>query len=1376
MDRGDTLSRIAGSRTLRYVVLAIGALGAGFIALVLVALAALQFGPVRANLGEQLIAMLGEGDGVTVEVGSYEGVWPISLGVRDLTVRDGETVIATVENLSISWAPFDLLGGTLHITEVRTGAVELLALPEGSDTEEEDDAGGPLIPELPVAVQLDSLAMPDVRIAPGVAGPGEVQLEVNGQGSLASGTATLDLQARRLDGGNFSADAAIAFAPADNTVTLNIDLVDGAPGAPGLIAGLTGDMALETVRVKATSEGPAAAWRGSLEASTTGYGRVTAAADGDWREEGALAFDIDAEPGEALGDVPSPVTLDGILTRTGEAYTFEGLNVAAGDMTFAGRLTVEDPMGAPTVALSGDVGGLPMPDDAGGAVPETLRVDLDASADAALETIDVPSLTVSAPGQLITFEGVVGLGAEELSGTLSATVDDVAAYAEMAGVDAAGALDLEAEIVNFAFSGAADASLDATFRPTTLPDPALAPLIGEALRVTAELDAADFDATRIENLSIVPSSGAFTADARGQVSPGRADLTVNLASDNLAAFSELAGTDLAGATRATVRLTGPFDALTADADVTLSEARVSGTQVDGTAKATIDLGGMPTGPVTFEGRVAGAPADLSLRLAAENGDTLIEEIEAALLGITATGSARIASNGAVAANIDGNVSSLEPVGRFAGTPLGGTGTFTLTSRPTDGGPALKAVADLENFEAAGVTARTLDVTADVAPDGGLNATAKLKEVVAGSASIRDLTANVTGRTDKFDVALDAQGVATYEDARGDGSLAVMASYAGAQERVTVSRIEGRISGLPVRLASPVTADLSNGVAAGPLTLNVGRGSIEMQVAQTANSLEGNVGLDRFPIRFIAAVIGQPGQFAGTVSGTSSIDVTGSRGSSTTDITISPRVPGSDGDAPQINVSSRWDGTTLDATVTFDAPGAEDLRLTAQLPVRARGGMPVVADDARLEARAEGRVDLQEVWPLVPVEGHRLAGLMAVDLRASGPLDDLVMDGTASLDDALYENYESGLLLSPLNADLTARPAGGTVEVTAGDGGSGRLTGSGTLDMSDDAANRLDVTLSLSSFKVLRREELDATAGGEIKVVWPQPAGEEPSPLSVEGDVTVEQLEARIPDQLPSDVKTLDVTRVSADGTPIDAPEEEDEASGPAAIELDVAIRIPNQAFVRGRGLESEWQGNLALKGDVREPQVTGQVSVVRGTFEFFGKTFDLEGGRIDFTGGREIDPYLDVRANYEGDDFTAVINVTGPSSDPSINLSSVPSLPQEEIMSRILFGTGTGQLTALQAVELAQATASLTGLGGGGGGVLDALRSSLGVDVLSVGGEGVEVGSYVSQGVYVGVSQGLEAGSGEVSVEVELTDDISVESEVGSQGGTSVGVNWQRDY
>ena len=76
------------------------------------------------------------------------------------------------------------------------------------------------------------------------------------------------------------------------------------------------------------------------------------------------------------------------------------------------------------------------------------------------------------------------------------------------------------------------------------------------------------------------------------------------------------------------------------------------------------------------------------------------------------------------------------------------------------------------------------------------------------------------------------------------------------------------------------------------------------------------------------------------------------------------------------------------------------------------------------------------------------------------------------------------------------------------------------------------------------------------------------------------------------------------------------------------------------------------------------------------------------------------------------------------------------------------------------------------------------VDVLRVesSGEGeeattaVKAGKYVTEDVYVGVTQGATAEAGGVEVEIEVTPNISIETENRSDGQSNVGVRFKRDY
>jgi translocation and assembly module TamB len=83
---------------------------------------------------------------------------------------------------------------------------------------------------------------------------------------------------------------------------------------------------------------------------------------------------------------------------------------------------------------------------------------------------------------------------------------------------------------------------------------------------------------------------------------------------------------------------------------------------------------------------------------------------------------------------------------------------------------------------------------------------------------------------------------------------------------------------------------------------------------------------------------------------------------------------------------------------------------------------------------------------------------------------------------------------------------------------------------------------------------------------------------------------------------------------------------------------------------------------------------------------------------------------------------------------------------------------------------------------LDSVRNSLGLDTLKFSnddeqtGPGVEAGRYIADGVYLGVEQGLGEGSSNATIEVEVTPNITIESDIGSDSQSRLGINMEWDY
>ena len=122
--------RALGAKLLRVGLIGAGSLVALAVIVALVAFIVLQITPVREAIGARVIALLGEGDGLTIEIEGYDGIWPVQLGIEKLTVRDGGVLVAEAHDVDVSWSPWALLGGTVHVRNFQVARLDLLALPQ----------------------------------------------------------------------------------------------------------------------------------------------------------------------------------------------------------------------------------------------------------------------------------------------------------------------------------------------------------------------------------------------------------------------------------------------------------------------------------------------------------------------------------------------------------------------------------------------------------------------------------------------------------------------------------------------------------------------------------------------------------------------------------------------------------------------------------------------------------------------------------------------------------------------------------------------------------------------------------------------------------------------------------------------------------------------------------------------------------------------------------------------------------------------------------------------------------------------------------------------------------------------------------------------
>ncbi|MGQ3031250.1 MAG: translocation/assembly module TamB domain-containing protein, partial [Ferrovibrionaceae bacterium] len=374
----------------------------------------------------------------------------------------------------------------------------------------------------------------------------------------------------------------------------------------------------------------------------------------------------------------------------------------------------------------------------------------------------------------------------------------------------------------------------------------------------------------------------------------------------------------------------------------------------------------------------------------------------------------------------------------------------------------------------------------------------------------------------------------------------------------------------------------------------------------------------------------------------------------------------------------------------------------------------------------------------------------------------------------YLNQRFGTQLLNINVELAGD--GDALRLTRFEGtdaNSGRISAEGRVDLKNKPAPALDLRARLQQFQLAASDAMRATSNAEIRV-----GGTVAAP-SLFARIQIPRAQFLIPDRLPPSVVNLEVEEIdSRKPAGSQARAEAPKKSPPLVVQLDVQLDVPGQTFVRGRGLDSEWRGSINVTGTSAAPVLRADIEAVQGTVQLLGTSFTLQRGEISFPSGLSADPYLDILAQHRAADIVAQVLLQGSPLSPRLTLTSQPELPQDQVLSRVLFGKSPGSITAAQGVQLAYAVRTLTT---GGPGLIDRLRESTGLDRLDLGGSDpaggptVSGGKYIADGVFVGVEQGAKANSTRATVEIEVLPSVTARSAVGGSSSL-VGVDWQYDY
>lgn len=912
-------------------------------------------------------------------------------------------------------------------------------------------------------------------------------------------------------------------------------------------------------------------------------------------------------------------------------------------------------------------------------------------------------------------------------------------------------------------------------------------------------------------------SGEVSVEADGSVTPvnGRFDVTASVRSNDLVLDQEQADALIAGSASVDLRARRDAEGITIDRaqiETPHASADVSGkiassgsaltgeAEVDDVARVLVDVSG---------------PASVSLD-ASQGEEGWVFDIDGSGAGVAlnAKGTVRdVLSAPAGQADLDLTVADLEPFSPLAGRDLDGAIALTGTASGDLGqrdvtvdldGTLTDIVVGIARVDALLAGRTSLSVKADVTADAFLLETLTVRNTaldLSGSGRLDGALATASGEVNLTanlrDLALidpRAEGAAnlsarleaengtwTYDldatapelSVSSDGTITDLTETARVEGTLTADARDlsrfAPLAGIP--LAGSVNAsgsfsgtqdlaELAVDLAASGDSLSIGQGDVDQllagpfSIALDASRQDGAIEITTANLDFAQVDLtasGQVSQTSGDISFKADLANLG---------LFLPNVPG----AATVEGQVSRDGSDR-LTVRANGTGPDGITLALN------GGL--AADFSTVDLNATGAAPLGLANRFIaPITG---TGTIGFDVAVNGPPALSSVSGTLNVGNGTVVIPQVPMVLEGLTAEVALGGSQANLNVRTALRDGGRISISGPIDLAAPFNGAIEVRLDGAT---LTDSSLYRTVlTGDITMNGPLTGG-----ANIAGTINVGETLIRL-DAAGGGVAGLPTVdhrglppavRQTLERAGLITEEGAEVASEPGvAYPLSVRINAP-LVELRGLGVNANLGGSLDVGGTTTNVVPVGQIGLIRGTLDLFGRRLILTEADVTLAGS--LDPFVNIVATNDrrsSDDAEAFAIIRGPISDPEITFESNPQLPEDEVLARLLFGTSIENISPLQAAQIA-ATVS------GSGNILGGVQQGLGLDDLSLttddsGATALTAGTYLTDTIYADVTSRSD-GETEFRLNLDLTDSITVTGKSDNTGESGVGIFFKRDY
>ncbi|MEO1109225.1 MAG: translocation/assembly module TamB domain-containing protein [Pseudomonadota bacterium] len=1321
------------------------------------------------------------GDNQNVTVKGLEGALSSRATIQEISVADDEGVWLTIKGAELDWNRLALIRGRFSVNALTAQEIDVARAPGTTTTEDPPPSAETQpfqLPELPVSIEIGEIRVDELALGQPLIGVA-AELKVTGNLSLADGTLDTDLDITRLDRAGDEITLSAGFQNSSSQIDLDLNVTEA---SGGLISTALRIPDSPPIGLSAKGSGPLTDFTADIGLSSDGQQRVggqvrlRAAPDLDDTAADGIAFTADisgdmtpfvADDMDVFFGQDTRLLIDG-QTQPEGALIVNDLAFTSQALKLEGKLELASGGALQLAALQGRI-----------TPPNGETVVLPASGgETSIEAAQISALFDQANGNLW-----------DLSLTADAFKSPQVAL-DRAQITAQGSLE-QGNVTKV--KGDVQAALDGI----DLEDPALNRALGDRVTLDGLFDYSTDENLNLSGFELIGTDYTLGVDAliSGLTSGLNIDGSATLDATDLSRFSDLAKLDLGG--QVSARLTG------------------SGSPLEGSFDGKLDLQGndLSTGRDDIDPVIQG---ETTITVDAKRGKDGITLRDFTLIA----DAARAQADGTVTTpdgnlSIDGQVKlsarDLSVYSGLAQRDLGGSLQASLDGKGT--------VQTLEFDGTASVTGRDIKTGMDEIDPLLSGETSVVFDGALSQDQITIRQATVNGQ------AVSGQVAATIDDPTGeiavDGEASVnipdLSLFSGLAKRELGGSVDANVKGNGA--VGSKAFDVKGTVAADDIRTGIDQldGLVKGRTTLNVDALNGDEGLNirTFGLQGTALSANASGQLsrdAGGLSFTAALDNLGRlsntlSGPLSLDGNVAPTGSGLEG---KLNLKGP-DSSYASLTGTVDTDGAADLDFDAKLnrierfapdfpgTVAATGNAKRAKGVWTIDAKAEGPAGINST-----VAGTFDETVGTADLRAQGGLNlgianvfltpnkiegsarfDLALQGEPALESLRGSITTSGTSFAIPTAGQTVTGISGsvdlaqsraTISLNGGMRAGGGFSVTGPVDLKPPF--NAQITMRLDNLVLTDQLLYETKLNGQIAMT-----GALAGNSSLAGQIIFEETNinlaaasgavgaAPIPEITHiGESRAQYITRERAQLVTKDQ-------SGQSAsrIALDIILSAPKAVFVRGRGVNAELGGRIAIGGTTRSVVPSGQIELIRGNFDILGRRLALTKGIVTLQG--DLTPYIEFASSASTPDGTATIEIAGPLDAPEVDVFSDPERPAEEALAMLLFGNRFSELSPF---VIAQMAASLAQLSGAGGDATKGLRESTGVDSVDIGategGAGrLGAGAYLGDNLYTDFTVNTE-GDTEVNLNLDINDNFTVRGTVDGRGETGIGLFFERDY